>query len=249
MSAVLESAEPSEIATTALRQHRRFSLAEYEKMIELGILTSRDKCELIRGKILEKNWEGDSAYPPYHRFSLDQYEQMIDVGILTEQDRCELIRGEIVEKMTIGEPHAACVMRLTRVLSLLIPNDAILSVQNHVVVADGRPEPDLVLLVPRDDFYAGSAPRPADISLLIEVADSSLEYDRTVKLSLYAEAGVCEYWIANLNDECVEVYRDPQPNGTYADDRVTKLGQTLSIAKLPGVSVAVDDVFKARRDR
>ena len=249
MSAVLEFAEPSEIATTEMRRHRRFSLADYERMIELGILTSRDKCELIRGKILEKNWEGDSAYPPYHRFSLGQYEQMIDVGILTEQDRCELIRGEIIEKMTIGEAHAACVMRLTRILGLLIHNDAILSVQNHVAVADSRPEPDLVLLTPRDDFYSGSAPRPADILLLIEVADSSIEYDRTKKLPLYAEAGVCEYWIANLNDECVEVYRDPQPDGTYADAHVATLGETLILLSLPGVSITVDQFFTARRDR
>ncbi len=120
MSAVLEFAEQSGIATSAVRQHRRFSLAEYEKMIELGILTARDKCELIRGKILEKNWEGDSAYPPYHRFSLSQYEQLIEFGILTENDRVELIRGEIVEKMTIGKKHAGCVNRLTRLLSGLV---------------------------------------------------------------------------------------------------------------------------------
>lgn len=190
-----------------------------------------------------------SAVRPRHRFSLEDYEQMIEFGILGKYDRVELIRGEIVEKMTIGEPHAACVMRLNHLFHRLVRTQAIVGIQSPVVVAESRPEPDLTLLTLRDDFYSESTPRPADILLLIEVADSSLGYDRTVKLSLYAEAGVCEYWIANLNDECVEVYRDPQSNGTYADDRVMKLGETLSIAKLPGVSVAVDDVFKARRDR
>ena len=249
MSAVLELAESSEIATTAMRRHRRFSLAEYERMIELGILTSRDKCELIRGKILEKNWEGDSAYPPYHRFSLDQYERMIESGVLTKYDRVELIRGEIVEKMTIGEPHAACVMRLNRYLTRLLGDQVIVGIQSPIVAAESRPEPDVTLLSPREDFYSTATPCPADILLLIEVADSTIGSDRTEKLSLYAEAGVCEYWIANLNNGTVEVYRDPQPDGTYADPRVATLGETLTILSLPGVSIAVDQFFTARRDR
>lgn len=189
------------------------------------------------------------AQRAHHRFSLEDYEQMIEFGILGKYDRVELIRGEIVEKMTIGEPHAACVMRLNHFFNRLVRNQSIIGIQSPVVVAESRPEPDVTLLALRDDFYSEAAPRAADILLLIEVADSTLGYDRTVKLPLYAEAGVGEYWIANLIDECVEVYRDPQPNDTYADKRVMKLGETLSIAKLPGVSVAVDDVFKARRDR
>lgn len=249
MSVALEPTQRNEVAAPPVRQRRRFSLNEYERMISYGILTEQHRVELIRGEILEKSWVPGSQFRPHHQFSLEDFERMIDVGLLTEQDRCEFIRGEIIEKMTIGELHAACVMRLTRILGLLIHDDAILSVQNHVAVADSRPEPDLVLLTPRDDFYAGSAPRPADILLLIEVADSSIEYDRTKKLPLYAEAGVCEYWIANLNDECVEVYRDPQPDGTYADTHVATLGQTLTILSLPGVSITVDQFFTARRAR
>ena len=249
MSVALEPNQRNEVAASQVRQRRRFSLDEYDKLISFGILTKQHHVELIRGEILEKSWVSESQFRPYHQFSLEDFERMIEVGILTEQDRCELIRGEIIEKMTIGEPHAACVMRLTRILGLLIHDDAILSVQNHVVVADSRPEPDLVLLTPRDDFYAGSAPRPTDILLLIEVADSSIEYDRTKKLPLYAEAGVCEFWIVNLNDECVEVYRDPQSDGTYADAHVATLGETLTILSLPGVSIAVDQFFTARRNR
>ncbi len=249
MSAVLEIAEPSDIATTEVRQHRRFSLGEYEKMIERGILTSRDKCELIRGKILEKHWEGDAAYPPYHRFSLDQYERMIESGILNKYDRVELIRGEIVEKMTIGEPHAACVMRLNRYFTRLLGDQVLVGIQSPIVAAESRPEPDVTLLSPREDFYSTATPCPADILLLIEVADSTIGSDRTDKLSLYAEAGVCEYWIANLNNDTVEVYRDPQPDGTYADAHVATLGEMLTILSLPGVSITVDQFFTARRDR
>ncbi len=184
-----------------------------------------------------------------HRFSLEDYEQMIEFGILEENDRVELIRGEIVEKMTIGEPHAACVKRLNQLFSGILGTQVIVGVQDPVVVVESRPEPDITLLVPRDDFYANATPKPSDILLLIEVADTSLEYDRTEKLSLYAEAGIREYWIANLNNDCVEVYRNPQPNGTYADARVLNLGEILDIAALPGVLVAVDHLFKTRRDR
>lgn len=186
---------------------------------------------------------------PRHRFTLEEYEQMIEFGILTEQDRVELIRGEIVEKMTIGEPHAACVTRLTYLFYSVIQESAIVSVQNHVVVAGSRPEPDLALLIPRDDFYSESPPYSADILLLVEVAESSLNFDRTEKLSLYAEAGVREYWIANLIDQCVEVHRDPQPNGTYADSCVLCSGETLTILALPDVSLLVDQVFTTRVGR
>jgi Uma2 family endonuclease len=173
---------------------------------------------------------------------------MIESGVLTEQDRCELIRGEVVEKMTSGKKHAACVKRLTRLFVRLVGDHAVVGVQDPVEAIDSCPEPDIALLRPQDDFYSDAVPQPSDVLLLIEVADTSLEYDRTEKLSLYAEAGDYEYWIANLNNESVEVYRNPQSNGTYADARVLNLGETLDIAALPGVSVPVDQVFKARRD-
>ena len=243
MSVAFEPTQRNDFAASPVRQRRRFTLSEYEKMISCGILTKQHRVELIRGEILEKIWVSGSRFRPHHQFSLEDFERMIEVGILTEQDRCELIRGEIIEKMTIGESHAACVKRLNRLFSSRLGNQVILGIQDPVVVAESRPEPDVTLLIPQDDFYANSTPRSADILLLIEVADSSLGYDRTEKLSLYAKAGVCEYWIANLNDECVEVYRDPQPNGTYGNECVLKLGETLSIQRLPGVSIAVDDVF------
>ena len=249
MSVALDFAEQTESTATAERRHRRFSLNEYTKMIEFGILTDRDRCELIRGEILEKNWGSGSPFPPHHRFSLDSYDQMIATGILTEQDRVELIRGEIIEKMTIGQPHAACVKRLNQLFSSLLGNRVVVGIQDPVAALESRPEPDVSILVARDNFYTDSVPHPVDVLLLIEVADSSLGYDRTVKLSLYAESGVREYWIANLIDDCVEVYRDPQPDGTFADQRIATLGETLTISALPEISVAVDQVFGLRRDQ
>ncbi len=190
------------------------------------------------------------AVRPRHRFSLEEYEEMIRRGILDENQHLELIRGEIVEKMPIGDPHAACVIRLNRLFNTQLGADiAIVGIQTPVVVLDSRPEPDVVLVKPRKDEYATAAPRARDILLLIEVADSSLAYDRTEKLSLYAEAGVPEYWIANVSAECVEVYRDPQPNGTYADRHIANRGETLGILALPSISLAVDQVFKSRGDQ
>src|SRR5262249_8994808 len=152
-----------------------------------------------------------------HRFTVDDYVQMIDSGFLGKYDRVELIRGEIVEKMTIGDAHAACVRRFDRILNALVGDGAIISVQSPIRLADSRPEPDVALLRIRDDFYASGAPLPLDIYLVVEVADSSIEIDREVKRPLYAENGIIEYWIVDLNSSAVEVHRQPRPDGTYSD--------------------------------
>lgn len=181
--------------------------------------------------------------PPHYRFTVAEYERMIVAGILTENHKVELIRGEIVAKMPIGNPHIACVDRLTRLLFRAVGDDAIVSVQNPILLTDSEPEPDLTLRRPRADFYASGKPGPADLLLVIEVADSSLEVDREVKGPLYAENGVAEYWIVNLIDGCLEVRRKPRPDGTYEDVRTLRPGDTADVAALPGVAVAVADVL------
>jgi Uma2 family endonuclease len=174
---------------------------------------------------------------------VDQFLKMIEVGILNKYDRVELIRGEVVEKMTIGDPHAACVTRLDQVLHARIGARALIRVQNPVRLTDSRPEPDISLAKPRDDFYASGAPLPPDILLIVEVADSSIDIDREVKRPLYADNGVIEYWIVDLNTDTVEVLRRPKPDGTYADMQTKRRGDRLDIAALPGVSVAVDEIL------
>jgi Uma2 family endonuclease len=179
----------------------------------------------------------------HHRFSVDEYEQMTELGILTENDRVELIRGEILEKMTIGDRHAACTIRLNQLLSLAVAGRALVSIQNPIRLADSEPEPDVALLTPRPDFYASGKPRPADVLLIVEVADTTLEFDRDVKRPMYAEAGIGEYWIVNLVDDCLEVHRQPQPDGTYRDVQTLRRGQQADVAALPGLLVAVDDML------
>ena len=184
-----------------------------------------------------------SAAGAKHQFSVADYHEMLDRGILTERDRVELILGEVVEKMPFGSLHIACVDRLTLLLILAVGKQAITSVQNPIVLADSEPEPDLVLKRPRADFYAADKVRPVDVLLAIEVADSSLDFDRDVKGPLYAESGIVEYWIVNLIESCLEVHRRPSPAGTYGELITLRSGDTVEITALPGVSLAVSDIL------
>jgi Uma2 family endonuclease len=181
--------------------------------------------------------------PPRHRFSVADYEKMVEHAILTENDRVELIRGLLLEKPDVSSPHAACVIRLNRLLVPAINERGIVSVGDPVGLADSVPEPDVALLRPRTDFYASARPQPKDILLVVEVADSTVDYDREDKSALYAENGITEYWIVNLPDRCLEVYRQPRPDGTYADVRTLRPGDTADVAALPGVTVAVADIL------
>jgi Uma2 family endonuclease len=179
----------------------------------------------------------------HHRFSVDLYEQMIERGILTENDRVELIQGEIVDKMPIGDLHFACVNRLNRQLGRKAGDLAIISVQNPIRLPDSEPEPDVSLLQPKDDFYGSGKPRPPEVLLVIEVSDTTLDYDRDVKGPMYAEAGIIEYWIVNLIETCLEVHRQPQPDGRYAEVQTLRPGQEVEIAALPGIQLAVEELF------
>lgn len=178
-----------------------------------------------------------------HRFSVNDYEEMIARGILTPSSRVELLRGEIITKMSIGDEHAGCVNCLNRLLHQVVGSAAIVGIQNPIRLPDSEPEPDVTLARPRADFYRTGKPRPADILLVIEVADTSLDVDRDVKRPLYAENGIVEYWIVNLHDSCVEVHRRPQPDGTYADVTIRRSGETVDVEALPGCVLSVDHIL------
>jgi Uma2 family endonuclease len=179
----------------------------------------------------------------HHRFSVDDYEQMIDFGILTEDDGVELIQGEIVKKMSIGDRHCARVKRMNRLFSTRVGNRAIIGIQDPIRLPDSEPEPDVSLLRPRADFYESGKPRAADVLLLTEVSDTSIDNDRDIKGPLYATAGITEFWILNLNEDVLEVYRDPQPDGTYRDVQILRRGQQIEVQALPGVVLTVDEML------
>ncbi|MFN3982722.1 MAG: Uma2 family endonuclease [Caldilinea sp.] len=170
------------------------------------------------------------AAPPIERYRLSSgvFHEMIEKGILGEDERVELIEGELITMSPIGSEHMGVVNQLTETLIRQLERRALVGVQGPIHLDDhSEPQPDLILLAPQDDFYKRSLPRPADILLVIEVADSSLAYDRTVKMPLYANAGIPEVWIVNLTDRWIEVYRDPSP-----------AGYTTLLKILPGKSVA-----------
>lgn len=178
-----------------------------------------------------------------HRFSVDQYKQMIREGIISEDDRVELLHGEIVEKIGIGDPHAACVSLLDDLFHDRLGKKAMVRVQNPIELPTSMPEPDVFLLKRRTDYYRTQTPRPADVLLVVEVSESSLVADRTAKATLYAKAGIVEYWIANLIDKTVEVYRQPTPSGDWQSTEVFRAGQSVEMLAFPGITFSVDEIF------
>ena len=181
-----------------------------------------------------------------HRFTVDEYHKMAENGVLTEDDRVELIDGEIIDMAPIGEWHFGHVNRFTRVFYRQFADRAVVHIQNPIRLGRHRePQPDIVLLQLRDDDYDSKMPTPEDVLLVVEVADSSLDYDRNTKVLLYAEAGIPEYWLVNLVDEQIIVYRNPEPSG-YGLVQVFRRGDTISSLAFPDVEIAVSDVLHPR---
>jgi Uma2 family endonuclease len=176
-------------------------------------------------------------------FTIDQYHQMIASGVLTEGDRVELINGEILEMVAIGSRHGAQVKRLNRLFSGLLEPSVLISVQDPVELGPrSEPEPDVALLRWRDDFYATSHPQASDVYLVIEVADSTLDYDRSVKALLYSRSDIFEYWIVNLQDNVIEVHRQPNPSG-YQIIQSYRRGMDIEVMALPGLGLTVDRIL------
>jgi Uma2 family endonuclease len=174
-------------------------------------------------------------------FNIAEYYRMMEAGILSESDHVELIDGEVVEMSPIGSRHAACVDRLNKLMNKL--DDVIVRVQNPIQLDDfSEPQPDITLLQMRADYYAQGHPTPSDVLLVIEVADSSTEFDRAVKLPLYAEALIPEFWLVNLPDERVEVFSQPS-NGTFQKSQELRRGENLTAQTISELSIAVDAIL------
>ncbi|HEX2740666.1 MAG TPA: Uma2 family endonuclease [Rubrobacter sp.] len=175
------------------------------------------------------------------RFTVHDYHRMGEAGILHEDDRVELIEGEIVEMAAIGTRHFTCVNGLTRLLVRSVGDEAIVSVQNPVRLNQRtEPQPDLAVIRPRD--YRVSLPGPEDVLLLIEVSDTTLAYDRNVKLPLYSRAGIREVWIVDLSGEVIERHNDPSPDG-YRSLHRARRGEKIESSALPDPALTADDVL------
>ena len=177
------------------------------------------------------------------RFTVEEYYRMAEAGILGPGDRVELIGGEIVEKMAISPRHAACVDALARLLQRALGDRAVIRVQNPVRLGrHDEPEPDVAVLRPPLAQYRDRHPGPGDVLLIVGVADTSLAYDRDVKLPLYARVGIPEAWLVDLDGNAIDVHRTPTLRG-YRDSQRLARGGTVTLHAFPDVALAVREIL------
>ena len=178
-----------------------------------------------------------------YSFTVEEYERMGEAGIFPIDARLELIEGEIVKMSPIGDPNAACVDVLDELIRMALGRTVIVRVQNPVMLNDySAPQPDITILKRRDDFYRNGKPRPEDVLLVIEVSDSTLNYDRRVKVPLYARAGIPEMWIVNIVDERVELFADLS-GGVYRTTVTFSRGEEVQSRSLAALRLGVSKIF------
>lgn len=181
--------------------------------------------------------------PTRFKWTVDEYHKLIDAGIFTPESRIELIEGELIEMAPVGGPHIGTVNRLNKMFVLALGDHGVVSVQNPVMLPPySEPEPDFSILRPGAGMPASGVPRCEDVLLLIEVSDTTVQYDRGTKLRLYAREGIVEYWIVNISRKCIEVYRDPIANG-YATSAEWVAGDIATPRALPIVKLDVAAIF------
>lgn len=237
---------------------RRFDLAEYGSMIAHGFFEPQQHLELMDGLLI---WILDrvdlSGEPrrilntelPLRRLSIGEYQWLIDEGTLAEDERVELLDGLIVDMSPTNPRHANCLDKLASQLYWSIQRRARVRVQSPVELqsAYSQPEPDISVVVERQDEYDDRLPGAEDILLVIEISDSSLEKDQESKLQLYAAAGIRDYWIVNLIDSQFEIYRDPHHSASGKYEYRTKLtclsGDTINLLAYPDCQISVSDIL------
>ncbi|MCG3132417.1 MAG: hypothetical protein FLDDKLPJ_03256 [Phycisphaerae bacterium] len=188
-----------------------------------------------------------SSPPTRVRFTRDDYHRIARAGILPPQPRVELLDGEIIRMSPINPPHGSTVDRISYVFHRQVGDRAICRTQGALALArDSEPEPDFMLLKPRADFYASAHPRPEDVLLLIEVSESSIDYDLGPKRRAYARAGIVEFWVFDLNRGVLIVHRAPEGDA-YADVRTLDRSATISPQALPDIMLDVGSVLPEAR--
>ena len=177
------------------------------------------------------------------KFTVDEYFQMVKAGILQDGERVELIEGEILVMAPMDYPHFSGIMRHNRVFGRLAGERFAILVQAPLPLGGGSaPEPDLALLKYREDDYAGGFPSPDDVLLVIEVSDSSLNYDLNIKAHIYGRAMIPETWVLNLPGDCLERFTEPGPNG-YAQHTTLRRGDKVTPVALPDMELEVEDLL------
>jgi Uma2 family endonuclease len=181
---------------------------------------------------------------PRHRLTVDDYYRMGETGVLAQDARVELINGEIIDMVPPGSRHAAYVTLLTQAFSLAVGKSALVSVQSPLRLNRySEPQPDLMLLRPRDDFYSKAHPGPADALLVVEVSESSLRYDRQIKMPLYASHEIAEFWLIDLTAMELHVCRRPE-HGSYGHVAVMSPANLTSLTTATGLTVDLIRLFE-----
>ena len=179
-----------------------------------------------------------------HRFSVEEYYRLAEIGVLRADSRTELLDGQIYDLFRVSPLHAAITQLIAKPFFEQPEEQFIVSIRNPVRLDQfSEPEPDVVLIKYRPDYYKTRHPEPRDVFLLIEVADVSLDYDRN-KLSTYGRAGIPEVWIVNLDDRIVEIYREPDLNG-YSSKIIISAGDTAKPQAFPDVAVDVGRLLES----
>ena len=202
-------------------------------------------AEIVETKPKLETLEVDAAEVELarRRFTAAEFLRLVEIGVLAEGDRVELIQGDLIEMSPIYITHIATLNRLVWLLSNALGKQVILSVQNPVQLSeDNLPQPDVAIFRFQEEFYSEQHAKPEDILLIIEVADTSLRYDQRVKSKLYGTAGIADYWIVNLPERQIEVYREPRPNG-YRTVTTYAPGETLSPLAFPDVVLQVEQIM------
>lgn len=177
------------------------------------------------------------------RFTVDEYYRMGEAGILAEDDRVELIEGEIIEMPPIGPLHAGNVGQFSEWFFRTYGSEANVWVQSPARLSDfTEPQPDLMLLRRRHDFYKSGHPRPEDILLMVEIADTSLAFDRQVKIPVYARAGIREVWVVDVREKIITAYREPEA-GAYRVAQVFRVGDKIAPEVFPDRPLQVGDLL------
>ncbi len=251
------------VVSGGIRLHR-LSLDDYHLLIECGFLHPDEHLELIEGLMyLKADWlsaeelqqESDFLLKtkyPLRRFSVEEYHRLIELGILEGTPRIELLDGLLIEMSAFTAYHRTCVHQLYDHLSERIGRRAQVFMQSPITLADQQtePEPDVVIARSRQDKYVQRHPYPEEVLLVSEVAYSTLESDQKIKGATYAAAGIREYWLWNLQDWQLEVYREPMTlavgHAGYRVCTVYLADETIAPLAFPDCTVRVGDILPAR---
>ena len=179
---------------------------------------------------------------PRTGFTVAEYEQMVRAGVFREDDRIEMIEGQIIAMSPIGSSHSGHVNRLNRLFGSRAGQQILVGVQNPIRLTRSEPQPDLALLKPRADDYATAHPTASEVLLVVEVADTSADFDRNVKIPLYGRSGVAEAWLIDLSAGVIEVYREPNPSG-YGNKTTYVPGDSLAPIVLPDIVLTVAEIL------